>query len=223
MTGAIIQQKGGVVLLGGGAVAQADVYAALTIAPLLVAADGGGDRALAMGLMPDAVIGDMDSLSAEGRAALGDRVHEIPEQDSTDFGKCLMHVAADFYLGLGFTGMRLDHTLATMAYVAARPDQRVILFAEEEVIFCAPKRLELDLPVGMRFSLFPFGTVTGRSMGLRWPIDGITFTPSGRVGTSNEVSGPVMLEISGPMLVMLPREALPAVMDALLPGFSAAR
>ena len=210
-------------LLGGGAVAEADVHAALTIAPRLVAADGGGDRALAMGLLPDAVIGDMDSLSPEGRARLGDRVHEIAEQDSTDFGKCLMHVAADFYLGLGFTGMRLDHTLATLAYVAARPDLRVILFAEEEVIFRAPTRLALDLPVGSRFSLFPFGTVTGRSTGLRWPIEGITFTPSGRVGTSNEVSGPVTLEISGPMLVMLPREALPAVMDALLLGPSAAR
>lgn len=208
-------------LLGGGAVAEADVHAALTIAPVLVAADGGGDRALAMGLVPDAVIGDMDSLSAEGRAALGARVHEIAEQDSTDFGKCLMHVAADFYLGLGFTGLRLDHTLATLAYVAARPDLRVILLAEEEVIFRAPARLALDLPLGSRFSLFPFGTVTGRSEGLRWPIAGITFTPSGRVGTSNEVSGPVTLEIEGPMLVMVPRAALSAVLAALLPaGFA---
>ncbi len=221
MTGLIIHQSGGVVLLGGGAVAEADVHAALTIAPVLVAADGGGDRALAMGLVPDAVIGDMDSLSAEGRAALGSRVHEIAEQDSTDFGKCLMHVAADFYLGLGFTGLRLDHTLATLAYVAARPDLRVILLAEEEVIFRAPARLDLDLPLGMRFSLFPFGTVTGRSEGLRWPIAGITFTPSGRVGTSNEVSGPVTLEIEGPMLVMVPRAALSAVLDALLPAGSA--
>lgn len=223
MKAPIINIPGGVVLLGGGAATASDVHAALTIAPCLIAADGGGDRALAMGLTPDAVIGDMDSLSAEGRAILGSRVHEIAEQDSTDFGKCLIHVAADFYLGIGFTGMRLDHTLATLAYVAARPEQRVILFAEEEVIFRAPARIALDLPVGMRFSLFPFGTVTGRSTGLRWPIEGITFTPSGRVGTSNEVSGPVTLEIEGPMLVMVPREALSAVLAALLPEGSAAR
>lgn len=218
MMDAIIQVEGGVVLLGGGAVAAADVHAALTIAPVLVAADGGGDRALAMGLMPDAVIGDLDSLSPEGRAALGPRVHEIAEQDSTDFGKCLIHVAAEFYLGLGFTGLRLDHTLATLANVAARPEARVILIAEEDIIFRAPPRLRLDLPVGMRFSLFPFGPVTGRSEGLRWPIAGIDFAPAGRVGTSNEVSGPVTMETEGPMLVMVPRAALSAVLAALLPG-----
>lgn len=221
MEHAILEVEGGVVLLGGGAVAAADVHAALTIAPILVAADGGGDRALAMGLRPEVVIGDMDSLSPEGRVALAGRIHEIPEQDSTDFGKCLAHVRAGFYLGLGFTGLRLDHTLATLAYVAARPDLRVILLAEEEVIFRAPARLALDLPVGMRFSLFPFGAASGRSEGLRWPIAGIGFTPAGRVGTSNEVSGPVRLEIEGPMLVMVPRAALGAVLTALGSGSGA--
>ncbi|MDD8024642.1 MAG: thiamine diphosphokinase [Paracoccaceae bacterium] len=215
MSEKIVHSQTGVTLLGGGAVTAADVHDALTIAPLLVAADGGGDRALALGLMPAAVIGDMDSLSAAGRARLGARVHEIPEQDSTDFGKCLLHVAAPFYLALGFTGLRLDHTLATLSYVAARATQSVIVLAEEDLIFRAPSELTLDLPLGARFSLFPFGAVTGRSSGLRWPIDGLELTPSGRVGTSNEVAGPVGLSLSGPCLVVLPKVHLPAVIDAL--------
>ena len=56
----------------------------------------------------------------------------------------------------------------------------------------------------------------GRSSGLRWPIDGIGFSPSGRIGTSNEVTGPVTLAFDGPgMLVITPREALERVSRAL--------
>lgn len=215
MSGGIVQCEGGVTLLGGGWVSPADVAQALTIAPTLVAADGGGDRALALGLSPAAVIGDIDSLSPQGRAALGPRVHRIPEQDSTDFGKCLAHVQARFYLGLGFTGLRLDHTLAALTEVAARPGQTILLMAEEEVIFRAPAELRLDLPPGARFSLYPMGPARGRSSGLRWPIDGIGFAPGGRIGTSNEVTGPVWLEISGPMLVLLAKAHLGAVLHGL--------
>ena len=58
--------------------------------------------------------------------------------------------------------------------------------------------------------------MTGRSQGLRWPIDGLDFAPSGRIGTSNEVTGPVVLVFDGPgMLVITPREALEQVSAAL--------
>lgn len=217
MSGGIVHCESGVTLLGGGLSDPVDVHDALTIAPSLVAADGGGDRALALGLMPQAVLGDLDSLSPGARARLGPRVHHIPEQDSTDFGKCLTHVRAAFYLGLGFTGLRLDHTLAALSEIAARPDQVVALIAEDEVIFRAPPRLQLDLPPGTRFSLYPMGPATGRATGLRWPLEGLDFTPAGRVGTSNEVTGPVEMELTGPMLVLLPKPHLRAVLHALVP------
>lgn len=214
MTGEIVHCEDGVTLLGAGAVAQADVHDALTIATTLIAADGGGDRALEMGLVPHAVIGDLDSLSAAAKARLGARVHPVPEQDSTDFGKCLRLVRAEFYLCLGFTGLRLDHTLAALSELAQRPGQRVFLIAEDEVIFLAPPRLRLDLPLGTRLSLYPMGAASGRSEGLRWPIDGLAFAPAGRVGTSNEVTGPVTLEVTGPMLVLVPKPHLRALLAA---------
>ena len=58
--------------------------------------------------------------------------------------------------------------------------------------------------------------LTGRSDGLRWPLDGLTFAPDGRVGTSNEVIGPVRLDFDRPgMLVVTPRAGLASVMTAL--------
>jgi len=223
MKSEIVHSHDGVTLLGGGVATAQDLALALQFAPILVAADGGGDKALALGAMPAAVIGDMDSLSETGRAALAGRIHRIPEQESTDFGKCLSHVSARFYIGLGFTGLRLDHTLAALTELAARPGQCILLVAEDEVIFLAPQRLALDLPIGTRLSLYPMGPASGRSEGLRWPIDGLRFTPAARVGTSNEVTGPVRLEIDGPMLVLLPKPCLSSVLAALVPRHSPVR
>ncbi len=212
----IIKSNKGVTLLGGARVGASDLAQALALAPCLVAADGGADRALALGHMPEAVIGDFDSISPAARAAIAsERLHPIAEQDSTDFGKCLRHVAAPFYLALGFSGGRLDHTLAALSELAARPHQTVVLIGSEDVAFRAPAELALDLAPGTRLSLYPMGRVRGRSTGLRWPIEGLALAPAGRIGTSNEATGPVQITASGPLLVLLPRRCLDVALAGL--------
>jgi thiamine pyrophosphokinase len=52
------------------------------------------------------------------------------------------------------------------------------------------------------------GPASGRATGLRWPIEGLDFAPAGRVGTSNAATGPVSIEMRGPMLLILPRAQL---------------
>lgn len=216
----IVQSSGGVTLIAGGPVTRRDLRFALARAPLLVAADGGGDRALALGHVPEAVIGDLDSLSEAGRKVLGERVHHLPDQDSTDFDKCLRSIDAPFVLALGVAGARIDHGLAVMNGLVRRADRLCLLIGPEDVVFAAPPEMRLRMAVGERFSLFPLAPVTGRSEGLRWPIEGLKFAPDGVIGTSNEVSAPeVRLCLDGPgMLVMLPRRRLDAVLSALAPG-----
>lgn len=219
MMASIVQSATGVTLLGGGDFAHADLDMALNLAPVLVAADGGADSALAVGRLPEAVIGDFDSISPAARAAIpADRQHPVSEQDSTDFGKCLALVEAPFLIGLGFAGLRMDHTLSVMTALAAYPHQRCVILGSEDVIFLCPPRLSLPLAAGSRLSLFPMGPASGHSTGLRWPIDGLDFAPAGRIGTSNEATGPVSLQIDGPMLVLLPRDSLSLALQALAPG-----
>ena len=210
----IVNSTHGVTLLGAGAVTQRDVDDALTIAPCLVAADGGGDRALDLGHEPQALIGDLDSLSAQAHAHLGARVHHVAEQDSTDFGKCLALIEAPFILALGFTGQRLDHTLAAMSDLFRTP-KTVVMLAEEEVITRCPAHIVLDLAPETRVSIFPFGPVTAHSSGLRWPLDGLEFSPDTRVGTSNAALGRVAITLTGSALLMLPREGLDVMLQAL--------
>lgn len=220
MESAIVQSKSGLTLVGAGPVGAAQMRAARGLAPRVVAADGGARRALGLGVVPEAVIGDLDSLDAASRAALpGDSIHRVDEQETTDFDKALRHVSAPFVIGLGFWGARMDHGLAAINVLARHPERHCLLLGGREVCFACPPELELHLRPGSRFSLFPLAPVRGESEGLEWPIDGLDFAPDGRVGTSNRVSAPVVrLRFTGPgMLVLLPAGSLRAAVRALAP------
>ncbi|WP_334063170.1 thiamine diphosphokinase [Limimaricola cinnabarinus] len=212
----IVQCDGPVTLLGGGALGEGDLALALARAPCLVAADGGARHALAARHAPRAVIGDMDSLGEAARLYAG-RLHEIAEQDSTDFDKALRNIDAPLVLAVGFTGGRLDHELAAFHVLAARPDRRCLLIGAESLVFLCPPEIALELAPGTPFSLFPMGALRCASQGLRWPTEGLVFSPAARIGTSNEVTGPVTLRPEAPlMLAIAPRAALDAVIAGLM-------
>ncbi|NIY80209.1 thiamine diphosphokinase [Celeribacter sp. HF31] len=199
-----------VTLLGGGTICGTLLKETLVHAPCLVAADGAAGQALALGHRPDRVIGDFDSLTDEMRAEIPEEslIH-VPEQDSTDFEKCLTRVEAPMIFGVGFTGARIDHELAVYATLTRFPNKRCVILGAEDVCFMAPPDLMLPTEPGLRVSLFPMARVAGRSEGLRWPIEGLDFAPDRRVGTSNEaVATEVRLEFDQPgMMVILPRES----------------
>lgn len=205
----ILESRQPVTLIGGGLLSDADLAQALPLAPVVAAADGGADAALAHGLMPAAVWGDFDSLSQAARQAIpAQNLHHITEQNSTDFEKCLGHIRAPLVLALGFSGARQDHFLAALTTLARRVGPPTILLAGDDAITLCPPRIALDLPPGTRLSLYPMGRASGGSTGLAWPIDGLTFAPDLRTGTSNRSTGPVTLTVEGPMLLILPRSQL---------------
>lgn len=215
----IVETMAGIILAGGAPFSAALLARARRYADEIIAADGGADRLLRLGVTPRAVIGDLDSISASARHSLQDRLFPIPEQETTDFDKALRSVVAPFVLALGFQGARLDHGLAVLNTLVRYADRRVLVLGAQDVIFHAPARVKMSLPVGTRLSLFPMAAVTGRSTGLRWPIDGLAFAPDGIIGTSNAVSErQVTLQFDAPgMLVILPVRQLPAVLRSLCP------
>ena len=208
----------GVCLVGEGEVSVEVLAKALKLAPVLVAADGGANAAVKAGFVPEAVIGDLDSVSQDNRNALpSSRIIEVEEQDSTDFEKCLARISAPFIIGVGFTGRRLDHTLAAMSVLARQIGPPTILIDEFDVAFAPRAAVRLDTVPKTRVSLFPMDDVTGKSAGLKWPIDGLAFSPSTQIGTSNVATGPVDLMFdNSKMLVLLPADELETVIAALL-------
>ena len=220
MTKVIVQSTAGVTLAGGGRFSAGLLAEARALAPRVVAADGGADRLLAHGVEPEAVMGDLDSISEAARVRLGHRVHAIPEQVTTDFDKALRSIAAPFILAVGFAGQRLDHALAVLTSLLAHPMQRCLVLSPTDVVFLCPPRIEMRLKPGMRLSLYPLGEVHCQSEGLKWPTEGLDFAPWGMIGTSNEVAAPVVrLAVDQPrMLVILPRPATRAVLAGIGAG-----
>jgi thiamine pyrophosphokinase len=82
-------------------------------------------RRLPRASCPQAVIGDLDSISQSTGRGCGDIFHEVSEQDSTDFDKALRHLDVPLVLAVGFTGARLDHELAVFHTLVARPGHRL--------------------------------------------------------------------------------------------------
>jgi thiamine pyrophosphokinase len=93
---------------------------------VVVAADGGADVALALGMAVDVVVGDFDSISPESLAILehtGARIERHPrDKDATDLALAF-DVAMEFgprrILLVGGAGGRLDHLLGELLLLGA--------------------------------------------------------------------------------------------------------
>lgn len=229
MNRVIVDETSPVTLIGAGKLKKSSLKAAIVHAPVVVAADGAARVALDHGIVPSAVIGDMDSIDEITKSVISqDNLHRIAEQDSTDFEKCLSHIVAPLIIGVGFGGGRVDHHLAAFHAMMRHADRRCVLLDKRDVVFLAPPELRVDLPTGSRFSLFPMGSVSARSEGLHWPVEGVGFAPGEKIGTSNQVVGSVSLEVDRPrLLVILPASALSRVVAALtctgVPGWPRSR
>jgi thiamine pyrophosphokinase len=156
MIASIVHDLAPITLIGGGDASIRDVEEATALAPRVVAADGGAALALAAGRVPEAVIGDFDSLPEELRRRLpGDILHPLPGQDDTDFGKAMARIDAPLVLGVGFGGGRVDHQLAAYHTLARMPHRPCVLIDRTEIICLAPPRLLLPCAPGDIVSLFP--------------------------------------------------------------------
>lgn len=213
----IVQSAQFVTLIGAGSVTETDLHAALQVAPILIAADGGADRALDLGLTPRAAIGDLDSLDPHRASAAGIPVHRVDDQDTTDFDKALAAIDAAGVIALGVLGPRADHALAAFSTLARFRAMAVVAIGDEDAAFHLSGEVALDLEPGTRVSLFPLAPVRVTAKGLEWPLSDLLLDPLGRVGTSNRATDArVTLRADRPgLIVLLPKAWAGAAVRAL--------
>ena len=108
-----------IIVLGGERITS--LCAPLPEKALVIAADRGWDNALALGLMPDVLVGDMDSISA---VPDGVELHRSPAvKDETDAQlaiRCAVSRGADSLTLVGRIAGRADHTLSLIFLRGAR-------------------------------------------------------------------------------------------------------
>lgn len=207
-----------VVVVAGGGPVPPSVLDRLPAGAPVVAADGGVDVALALGLRVDVVVGDLDSVSARGLAAAeaaGARVERHPvDKDATDLDLALDVAAsmADRLVVLGFDGGRLDHLVAGMLALASpgRPQLVAHLGPATVRVVHGPGEVCLDdAGPGDTVTLVPVGGDAAgvRTVGLRYPLHGERLVAGTTRGVSNvvEVEGGAVVGLeSGSLLVIQP-------------------
>jgi len=162
---------------------------------LIIAADKGYERAIGLGLTPDIVVGDFDSLG--GTPEVDNLVRLNVRKDDTDVGHAVElgfeRGYSDFVV-YGAVGGLLDHTLANIAIahdIAARGGRP--LFIGEEYSFTVIHNGALKLPLrdSGRISVFALGgTAHGVTIhGLSYEADGIDIPCTSHIGVSNAFIG----------------------------------
>ncbi len=168
----------------------------------IICADGGTRHALALGLTPHVIIGDLDSVPGEMVETLAGRGTEIlrfpRDKDQTDLELALAYAierGAEDILLLGLLGGRLDQTLANVFLLALPEWERARLWLADgpdtAYLLRSGDTLTLTGRRGDTVSLLPLTpTVTGVStQGLRWPLQDATLHFGRTLTVSNELVG----------------------------------
>ena len=219
MVALIVHSSDPIALVGGADLGPQDLNILQSYAPSFVGVDGGADHLLTAGIRPVAVIGDLDSISDGARLEYSDLLHHVCEQDTVDFEKAWRLVDAPIVFAVGFSGGRLDHTLAVLNVMGRFGGRRLILIGTEDVTAIVPRdgMVLNGLGTGSRLSLMPLATARVSATGMRWPVDDQVFDTLRFTSPSNEVVGPVVtLSAEGPVLLVLPRRSLDAMVKAMM-------
>jgi len=164
----------------------------------IICADGGTRHALALGLTPNLVIGDMDSIQNDQwqkLQALGVTVELFPrDKNETDLELAInraIELEPHEIVIVAALGGRLDQTIGNMALLT---DLQLATFnvrlddGVEEIFFCRDQ-VQVHGRSGDIVSLIPWGNPVRevQTQGLKWALDHETLYPEKTRGISNEM------------------------------------
>lgn len=185
-----------VLVFCGGDAPSDSTIALVRTCDLVVAADSGIDHALDAGFAIDVAVGDFDSVSVAGLAAVrasSATVQEHPtDKDQTDFELALaaaVAAGATHVEVLAITGGRLDHQLANLLALSnpVLSNVEVRAYTENEKITVIRERAILSADPGTVISLIPIGSEVSQvvTTGLTYSLNGQSLSPASSRGVSN--------------------------------------
>jgi thiamine pyrophosphokinase len=184
------------VIFANGAMKNQDFYQELVLpGDFIICADGGYAHVSELGLVPDVVLGDFDSMERD-HVVCREVLTYPPEKDATD-----TEIAVDYALEEGFDeilllgclGTRMDHSLANLFLlkkIAVSGAQGRILDEHNCVYYCR-KQIEVSGKSGDTLSVIPIeGDVEGAvTEGLYYELHGETLHFGSSRGVSNVLTG----------------------------------
>jgi thiamine pyrophosphokinase len=174
----------------------------------LVCCDGSVESLVVAGFQPDAIVGDMDSISTELKNRFADRIFVDENQDTNDLTKAVEWCREMNYKDiviLGATGKREDHTLGNISLLVDYIEYMNVTMVTDTGIFMPfLKSTSINSFPGQQVSIFSIDPDTEiTSHGLKYPLNH-TKINNWWCATLNESFGDSFsLEFKGRLLVYL--------------------
>lgn len=169
----------------------------------------GGER------LPDAIVGDMDSLSAALQKKYEGRIVKITEQDDNDQTKAMRHLLSlgkdiDTIHFIGATGRRADHTVGNLSLLMEYGRMfnlegiSIDAVSDYETVFPIWDSATLMVGRGRRVSIFsPDNSLKITSSGLKYDTSGVVFDNWWKATLNTAVEDEIQLSFSHPSAALI--------------------
>jgi thiamine pyrophosphokinase len=150
----------------------------------LIATDGASDKLVSIGITPDIVIGDLDSLQTPSTKS---QIIHIPNQDQCDFEKALQYCHHQHLLPIlviGVEGNELDHVLNNLALIS----QYKCDFLTSKLYgktLSSPETLSIHTTT--KVSILPMPSAHVSTQGLTWELTNHQLSFPKNISLSNRV------------------------------------
>lgn len=159
----------------------------------IVFADGAADLMKKKNLIPDVILGDLDSVTNKTLKYFLNRsvlVMKFTDQETTDFEKSLLHLVEkgiNEVIVFGYISLRPDHTLNNFSILKRYYKKMDIYFVDDEYMTNFIKyKIRFKYKINNVISLLPFPYAKGiTTKGLQYPLNKEDLTLGIREGTLN--------------------------------------
>lgn len=177
----------------------------------IICADGGANSAMKLGVIPDFIIGDLDSISLSTLKYFKNNstIIQIKRQNDTDVEKCLKFAIKknfDEVILLGVTGDRLDHTICNLGIVIKFfKNIKIHISAENSFLSAYNKSVLIKSKINEIISFYAFNKQTFiTSKGLLYPLEKSNLAFGEKESTSNvSISEMIELKITGGIVFVI--------------------
>jgi thiamine pyrophosphokinase len=205
-----------VILCLNGSIPDKTFFDTIGLIPI-AAADGSAKKLRESGILPNYIVGDLDSLCDEielWRGQKGIILHEVSDQNSTDYEKTLEFVAEQGFKNIivcGMHGGELDHTLNNWS-ITIRYGTRLSLAIYDNGKIAIPlyESVKFSTTENEMISLIPQAYVQLTTTGLEWNLTNEALELGKREGARNRATGTsVQLQIHSGSLLLFRTAELP--------------
>ena len=187
-------------------------------ADVVICCDGALSALEKRGIVPDAVVGDMDSVCSRALKRFPGKVVRLDGQDTNDLTKAFDYLMSSLPEDvvavhiLAATGRREDHTLGNLAllmdfekrYCLAARGISVDMVSDYSTALAICDSTSLDVGQGRSVSIFsPDATLSIHSEGLRWATDAVCFAAWWQATLNEATADRITLTLSHPAPVLL--------------------